>query len=63
VIFGGQYNLEVAKLGGPMPELRVAKIREIALAVVNDFEGDLSRILELPVAQAKKALRQFPGNR
>lgn len=53
--------LAVAKLGGPMPDLRVAKLREIALIAVNDFEGDLDQVLKWPVAQAKKALKKFPG--
>jgi endonuclease III len=53
--------LEVARLGGIMPELRVTKLRDIAQTVISDFDGDLDKILMLPPAQAKKALRKFPG--
>jgi endonuclease-3 len=53
--------LNAAALGGGHPELRVARLREIAQIVLNDFGGDLKRALKLPLAQAKKALQSFPA--
>jgi endonuclease-3 len=48
-------------LGGVAPRQRSARIKECALIALNEFGGDLASQLKLPLAQAIKALRQFPG--
>jgi len=53
--------LKVAKLGGMQPERRAARLREIAMIAMDDFAGDLSSALTLPLPKAKQALRKFPG--
>ena len=53
--------LQATKLGGMHPEKRVNRLREIALIAMNEFDGDLERILKMPLAKAKQALRKFPG--
>ena len=53
--------LEVARLGGGHPELRVARLKEIAQIVLNDFGGNLNQALKLPLPQARKALQSFPA--
>jgi endonuclease-3 len=52
--------LPLARRGGMRPETRVLRWREIAAITLNQYGGDLSKILKLPYAQAKKALKQFP---
>jgi len=53
--------LELAKMGGMRPETRVFRWLEIARITVDQFGGDLDRILNEPYPQAKKALKQFPN--
>ena len=53
--------LRVTELGGVQPEKRAARLREIALIAMNEFGGDLSEALKLPLRKAKKALQKFPG--
>lgn len=53
--------LTLAKMGGMRPETRVFRWLEIARITIDEFEGDLSRILKEPYAKAKKALKQFPS--
>ncbi|HBB97633.1 MAG TPA: hypothetical protein DC054_19805 [Blastocatellia bacterium] len=53
--------LRVAELGGMQPEKRAARLREIALIAMNEFGGDLSEALQLPLTKAKKALQKFPS--
>lgn len=53
--------LEVARLGGMRPEARVEKLRRIAQIALQEFDGDLDKILKQPLAQAKKSLKKFPG--
>jgi endonuclease III len=52
--------LEIAKLGGMRPEVRVERWLRIAHIVVAEFGGDLASVLRLPLQQAKKALQKFP---
>src|SRR5580658_1382196 len=52
--------LPLAKRGGMRPETRVLRWREIARITLQQYAGDLSSILKLPYAEAKKALKQFP---
>jgi endonuclease III len=53
--------VKVAELGGMQPEKRAARLREIALIAMNEFGGDLSEALMLPLPKAKKALQKFPS--
>ncbi len=51
--------LQATKLGGMHPEQRVSRLKEIALIAMNEFGGDLSQVLKLPLPKAKQALRKF----
>ena len=53
--------LQVATLGGMQPEKRAARLREMALIAMNEFDGDLRAALKLPLPKAKKALQRFPS--
>jgi len=53
--------LEVARLGGMRPAARVEKLRRIAQIALQEFDGDLDRVLKQPLAKAKKSLKKFPG--
>ncbi|HYV05493.1 MAG TPA: hypothetical protein VFB82_12950 [Blastocatellia bacterium] len=53
--------LEVAHLGGMLPAARVDKLRRIANIALQEFDGDLNRVLSLPTTKAKRALKKFPG--
>jgi endonuclease III len=53
--------LKVTELGGMQPEKRAVRLREIALIAMNEFGGDLSDSLKLPLPKAKKALQKFPS--
>ena len=53
--------LRVATLGGVQPERRAARLREIALIAMDDFAGDLTSALKLPLPKARRALKKFPG--
>jgi len=52
--------LPIALRGGMRPEMRVFRWREIARITLDQYKGDLDSILNLPHAEAKKALKQFP---
>jgi endonuclease III len=52
----------VLKAGGMVPELRARRLREIARRIRTVFSGDLRAGLRaLPLAEARAALRKFPG--
>jgi endonuclease-3 len=54
--------MSITELGGGIrPDLRAARLQEIAHIVMNDFAGDLRSALRLPFAQARKALQKFPS--
>jgi endonuclease-3 len=53
--------LEVARLGGMRPAARVQKLRHIAQIALQEFDGDLNKVLKQPLTQAKKSLKKFPG--
>ena len=53
--------LKLAKLGGMNPESRVSRWLEIAQITVDEFNGNLENVLQLPYAKAKKALKLFPS--
>jgi endonuclease-3 len=52
--------LEIAKMGGMRPEVRVERLRTIARITLDQFQGDLRKALKLPLKQAKKALQLYP---
>jgi endonuclease III len=52
--------LEIAKMGGMRPEVRVERFRTIARITLDQFQGDLRKVLKLPLKQAKKALQLYP---
>lgn len=52
--------LRLAKIGGMRPEERVARWLDIARITAEEFKGDLNRILRMPYAEARKALKRFP---
>ena len=56
-----QALLDVAKLGGMLPEKRAARLREMALIAMNEFGGDLCQALKQPLPKAKKSLQKFPS--
>ena len=50
------------KAGGMVPELRAARLKDIAARVQAEYSGDLGAALaKLSVPQARKALKSFPG--
>ncbi len=53
--------VEIARLGGIMPELRAGKLRQIAELAHWIFKDDLRAILKKPLAEAKKDLKRFPS--
>src|ERR1700680_4262715 len=46
--------LEIAKMGGMRPEVRVERLRSIARITLDEFQGDLRKALILPLKQAKR---------
>jgi endonuclease-3 len=54
-------TLRAATAFGILPDRFAEKLRECARIALDDFKGDLDAITTLPVAQAKRALRRFPG--
>jgi len=50
----------IVKVGGMMPELRAARLKEIADLVKTEFGGNLGTVLRQPVKEARKALKRFP---
>jgi endonuclease-3 len=53
--------LELARLGGMMPEGRVTKWLNIAAIVAENCEGDLDAALDTTPAKARRELKRFPG--
>ena len=47
--------------GGMVPELRAARLKEIAARLKDQFGGDLRAALVGPVAQVRKTLKSFPN--
>jgi endonuclease III len=56
-----QALLEVAKLGGMLPENRVEKLLDIAQLTMQEFGGDLDSALKQTESRAKRSLMKFPG--
>jgi endonuclease III len=57
----GATMLEIAKMGGMRPEVRVERLRSVARITLDQFQGDLRKVLKLPLKQARKALRLYPA--
>ena len=57
----GSTLLEIAKLGGMRPEVRVERWRSIARIALVEFPGGLDKVVKLPLKEAKKALQRFPN--
>lgn len=53
--------VEIAGVGGIMPEHRADKLREAATIAADEHDGELKSILDLPPAKAKRQLRKFPS--
>jgi endonuclease-3 len=53
--------LEIAKMGGMRPEVRVERWLAIARIALTEFDGDLNKAAQLPVKAAKKAFQRFPN--
>jgi endonuclease III len=51
---------KILRLGGIVPELRAARLKEIAALVKHTFAGDLRTVLKGPLPEARKALKKFP---
>ena len=49
------------KVGGMVPELRAERLKEIAMRIENEFAGDLRAGLAVPLPDAQKRLKKFPG--
>jgi endonuclease III len=52
--------LEVTR-HGILADQFAEKLRQCAQIALEEFDGDLRPVLQLPFAQAKKALQKFPG--
>src|ERR1039457_3705883 len=53
--------LEIAKMGGMRPEVRVERLRTFWKFSRDRLQGGLRKALKLPLKQAKKALRLYPN--
>lgn len=52
----------ICRLGGPVhPGERAKRIKLVAALALDDFDGDLSRVLSWNYTKAAKALRRFPS--
>jgi endonuclease III len=52
----------VAREGGSIAASeRASRMREVAIAVRDEFRGSLRRVLRLPYAEARRTLRKFPS--
>jgi len=52
---------KIVKTGAVFSEIWARKLKEIALIVLNDFEGDLHAATKLPLAKAIGAFKKFPS--
>lgn len=52
---------DIARMGGSIAaEERAGRLRAAAQLTLDEFDGDLGRVLKLPAPKAKKLLMQFP---
>lgn len=54
-------KLRAATKHGILPDRFAEKLRECASIALEQFDGDLDSVADLPVAEATRALRKFPG--
>jgi endonuclease III len=54
-------KLRTATKFGILPDRFAEKLRECAQIALDEFNGDLKAVVSLPVAEATRALRKFPG--
>src|SRR5581483_9513609 len=47
--------------GGMLKEQQVEKVRECATIALEEFDGDVNAAARLPLPQALRALKKFPG--
>jgi endonuclease III len=52
--------VEALRAGGMVPELRAARLREIATRVRDDWGGDLRGLLSKPIREVRRALKSLP---
>jgi endonuclease III len=50
----------IMRLGGIVPELRAARLKQIASLVQEEYGGNLAAVLKKPLPEAKKVLKRFP---
>jgi len=48
------------RLGGIVPDVRAARLKEVAALVKHTYGGDLGAVLKKPLPEARKALKKFP---
>src|SRR5262245_2157536 len=54
--------LEITKVGGSIAaQARARRLRDAAMQVLTELDGDMRKVLQEPYTKAKKALTQFPG--
>jgi endonuclease III len=53
--------IDAIRAGGMQPEHRAEKLRATAQLVIDEFDGDLNSVLKLPLKEARRALKKFPG--
>lgn len=51
---------DIMKLGGIVPELRAARLKEVSALVKHTFGGDLRAVLKKNLPEARKSLKKFP---
>jgi endonuclease-3 len=61
ILAAGQDRLEAITGHGILAATFAGKLRHCARIVLDEFDGDLRPVLKRPLAQAKKALKRFPG--
>lgn len=54
-------SLAAVGKGGILPDVSAEKLLTIARIAYQEFDSDLHSVLKKPLAQAKKALKKFPG--
>jgi endonuclease-3 len=52
---------QIAKLGGMLPDVRVDRLLTIARITVDEFGGSLDEVVKRPLAEAKRAIKMYPG--
>ncbi len=61
VLAADRASLEAVAARGILKRQFASKLQECAGIAIKEFAGDLNAVIRLPVAEAKRALRRFPG--